>query len=157
MVHEDRFGSPGAPEMVARAFSAALSGTPGPVVIELPQHVLEMEAGLLSARVHGVARAEPSRAAVEQTAALLGEAERPILLIAGECRTAEFRKDLIAVSERWNVPVAVTTKMQDRFPNDHRLWIGHLGFFTSPAHVRLFDRADLIIAVGTRLGELSSL
>jgi acetolactate synthase I/II/III large subunit len=146
-----------APEMMARAFSVALSGTPGPVVIELPQDVLDMEAGLLTARVHGVARAEPSRAAVEQAAALVGEAERPILLIGGECRTAEFRKDLIAVSERWNVPVAVTTKMQDQFPNDHRLWIGHLGFFTSPAHVRLFERADLIVAIGTRLGDLSSL
>jgi acetolactate synthase-1/2/3 large subunit len=142
---------------MARAFSAALSGTPGPVVIELPQDVLELEAGLLSARVHGVARAEPSRAAVEQAAALLGEAERPILLVGGECRTAEFREDLIALSEHWNVPVAVTTKMQDQFPNDHRLWIGHLGFFTSPAHVGLFERSDLIVAIGTRLGELSSL
>jgi acetolactate synthase-1/2/3 large subunit len=87
---------------------------------------------------------------------LLGEAERPILLVGGECRTAEFRADLIAVSERWNVPVAVTTKMQDQFPNDHRLWIGHLGFFTSPSHVGLFERADLIVAIGTRLGDLSS-
>lgn len=146
-----------APEMMARAFSVALSGTPGPVVIELPQDVLEMEAGLLTARVHGVARAEPSRAAVEQAAGLLGKAERPILLIGGECRTEEFRRDLIALSERWNVPVAVTAKMQDQFPNDHRLWIGHLGFFTSPAHVRLLERADLIVAIGTRLGDRSSL
>jgi acetolactate synthase-1/2/3 large subunit len=145
------------PEMMARAFSVALSGTPGPVVIELPQDVLEMEAGLLSASVHGVARAEPSRVAVEQAAALLGKAERPILLVGGECRTAEFREDLIALSERWNVPVAATFKMQDQFPNDHRLWIGQLGFFTSPAHVGLFERADLIVAIGTRLGDLSSL
>jgi acetolactate synthase I/II/III large subunit len=145
------------PEMMARAFSAALSGTPGPVVIELPEDVLEMEAGVLSARVHGVARAEPSRAGVQQAAALLGAAERPILLVGGECRTAEFREDLITLSERWNMPVAVTTKMQDQFPNDHRLWIGHLGFFMSPHHVRLFERADLIFAIGTRLGDLSSL
>ena len=145
------------PEMMARAFSTARSGTPGPVVIELPQDVLEMEANLLAARVHGVARAEPSRAAVEQAAVLLGDAERPILLVGGECRTAEFREDLVALSENWNVPVAVTTKMQDQYPNDHRLWIGHLGFFLSPAHVGLFERADLIVAVGTRLGDLSSL
>src|SRR5260370_2501909 len=144
------------PEMMARAFSVALGGTPGPVVIELPQDVLEMEAGLRSARVHGVARAETSRAAVEQAAALVGEAERPILLVGGQCRTAEFREDLIAVSERWNVPVAATFKMQDQFPNDHRLWIGQLGFFTSPAHVELFERADLIVAIGPRRGDLSA-
>ena len=99
--------------------------------------------------------AEPSRAAVEQAAALVGEAERPILLVGGECRTAEFRKDLITLSERWNILVAATNKMQDQFPNDHRLWIGHLGFFMSPAHVGLFERADLIVAVGTRLGDLA--
>ncbi|MBR1155822.1 thiamine pyrophosphate-dependent enzyme [Bradyrhizobium sp. JYMT SZCCT0428] len=145
------------PEMMARAFSVALGGTPGPVVIELPEDVLEMEAGPLSARVHGVARAEPSRAAVEQATVMLGKAERPILLVGGECRTAEFRKDLIALSEGWNLPVAATNKMQDLFPNDHRLWIGQLGFFTSPAHVALFERADLIVAIGTRLGDLSSL
>jgi acetolactate synthase-1/2/3 large subunit len=145
------------PEMMARAFSVALGGTPGPVVIELPEDVLEMEAGPLSARVHGVARAEPSRAAVEQATVLLGKAERPILLVGGECRTAEFRKDLFALSERWNVPVAATNKMQDLFPNDHRLWIGQLGFFTSPAHVALFEQADLIVAIGTRLGDLSSM
>jgi acetolactate synthase-1/2/3 large subunit len=146
-----------APEMMARAFSAALGGTPGPVVIELPADVLEMDASLLSARVHGVARAEPSRAAVEQTAILVGDAERPILLVGGECRTTEFREDLISLSEQWNVPVAVTSKMQDQYPNDHRLWIGHLGFFMSAAHVGLFEQADLIVAVGTRLGDLSSL
>jgi acetolactate synthase-1/2/3 large subunit len=146
-----------APEMMARAFSVALSGTPGPVVVELPEDVLEVDAGLLSARVHGIARAEPSRTAVEQAAVLLGDAERPILLVGGECRTTEFREDLVALSEHWNVPVAVTTKMQDQYPNDHRLWIGHLGFFMSPAHVGLFERADLIVAVGTRLGDLSSL
>ena len=143
--------------MMARAFPVAPTGTPGTVVIELPADVLEMDAGLLSARVHGVARAEPSRTAVEQAAVLLGDAERPILLIGGECRTTEFREDLIALSEHWNVPVAVTSKMQDQYPNDHRLWIGHLGFFMSPAHVGLFERADLIVAVGTRLGDLSSL
>jgi acetolactate synthase I/II/III large subunit len=145
------------PEMMARAFSVALASTPGPVVIELPADVLEMEAGQVTARVHGVARAEPSRAAVEQAAILLDDAERPILLVGGECRTAEFREDLVALSEQWNVPVAVTAKMQDQYPNDHRLWIGHLGFFMSPAHVRLFERADLIVAIGTRLGDLSSL
>jgi len=66
----------------------------------------------------GVARAELSRAAVEQAAALVGEAERPILLVGGECRTAEFRKDLITLSERWNILVAATNKMQDQFPNE---------------------------------------
>nr|WP_249810216.1 hypothetical protein [Bradyrhizobium sp. 157] len=57
---------------------------------------------------------------------MVSDAERPILLVGGECRTAEFRENLVALSEHWNVPVAVTTKMQDQYPNDRRRWIGTL-------------------------------
>ncbi|WP_247342061.1 MULTISPECIES: thiamine pyrophosphate-dependent enzyme [unclassified Bradyrhizobium] len=84
-------------------------------------------------------------------------AERPILLVGGECRTASFRQDLIAFSEKWNVPVVTMNKMQDQFPNSHPLWAGQFGFFTSQPHVKLLERADLVVAVGTRLGDLSSL
>ena len=146
-----------APEILARAFAAALSGTPGPVAVELPEDVLEMAADSLEARCHSVAHPEPSLAAAERAAGLIGAAKRPVLLIGGECRSEAFREDLLALSERWNVPVAVAAKMQDQFPNDHTLWIGQLGFFISPAQVALFDQADLFVALGTRLGELSSL
>jgi acetolactate synthase I/II/III large subunit len=145
------------PEMMARAFSAAHTGTPGPVAVELPEDLLAESADALAVRIHGVAHPEAGIAAVKKAGALLAAAERPIILIGGECRSEEFRKDVVALSEKWNVPVAVTNKMQDQFPNDHDHWIGQLGFFTSPAHVKIFDRADLIMAIGTRLGDLSSL
>jgi acetolactate synthase-1/2/3 large subunit len=145
------------PEMMARAFSAAHTGTPGPVAIELPEDLLAETADTLAVRIHGVARPEAGIAAVKRAGELLAAAERPIVLIGGECRSEEFRKDLVALSEKWNVPVAVTNKMQDQFPNDHDHWIGQLGFFTSPAHVKIFERSDLIVAIGTRLGDLSSL
>jgi len=145
------------PEMMARAFSAAHTGTPGPVAVELPEDLLAEAADDLAVRTHGVAQPEASAAAVKKAGALLAAAERPIVLVGGECRSEEFRNDLVALSEKWNVPVAVTNKMQDQFPNDHLHWIGQLGFFTSPAHIKIFERADLIIAIGTRLGDLSSL
>lgn len=145
------------PEMMARAFSVAHAGTPGPVTIELPEDLLAEAADALTARTNGMAYPQASTAAVEKAGAMLALAERPILLVGGECRSTAFREDLVTLSEKWNVPVAVTNKMQDQFPNDHEHWIGQLGFFTSPAHAKLFDRADLIIAVGTRLGDLSSL
>jgi acetolactate synthase I/II/III large subunit len=145
------------PEMMARAFSTAQSGTPGPVVVELPEDLLVEAADTLAVRVHGVAQPGAAVAAVQKAAALLGEAERPIVLIGGECRSEQFRRNVVALSEKWNVPVAVTNKMQDQFPNDHKQWVGQLGFFTAPAHVKLFGQADLIVAIGTRLGELSSL
>lgn len=145
------------PEMMARAFAAAQSGTPGPVAIELPEDLLADVADGLAVRTHGLVQSEPGEGAIQKVGAMLAASERPILLVGGECRTAQFRNDMIALSEKWNVPVAVAAKMQDQFPNDQPLWAGQLGFFTSPAHVKLFERADLIIAVGTRLGDLSSL
>lgn len=57
----------------------------------------------------------------------------------------------------WDVPVALTNKNQDQFSNLDPHWIGQLGFFASPAHVALFSEADLLIAVGSRLGDVSSL
>jgi acetolactate synthase-1/2/3 large subunit len=146
-----------APEMMARAFSAAHAGTPGPVAVELPEDLLSDAADGLSARINGPARPEPSAAAIEKAATILSASKRPILLVGGECRTSSFRDDLVMFCEKWNVPVVVANKMQDQFPNGHRLWAGQLGFFTSPAHVKLLENADLIVAVGTRLGDLTSL
>ncbi|MCK1549643.1 decarboxylase [Bradyrhizobium sp. 177] len=145
------------PEMMARAFAVAHAGTPGPVAVELPEDLLEDPAEGIVATANGAVRPEPGAAAIEQARAALTASERPILLVGGECRTASFRQDLIAFSEKWNVPVVTMNKMQDQFPNSHPLWAGQFGFFTSQPHVKLLERADLVVAVGTRLGDLSSL
>ncbi|RYF37179.1 MAG: decarboxylase, partial [Comamonadaceae bacterium] len=58
---------------------------------------------------------------------------------------------------QWNVPVALTNKNQDQFPNEHPLFVGQLSFFASPAHLSLVKDADLIVAVGSRMGDVSSL
>lgn len=145
------------PEMMARAFAVAHTGTPGPVAVELPEDLLEEAAEGLSIRTNGLARPEPGGAAIEKAAAALTAAERPILLVGGECRTASFREDLVTFSEKWSVPVVTMNKMQDQFPNAHPLWAGQFGFFPSQPHVKLLERSDLIVAVGTRLGDLSSL
>ncbi len=146
-----------APEMIARAFAAAHAGTPGPVAVELPEDLLADAAEGLAARTNGPARPEAGAATIEKVAAAMTASEKPILLVGGECRTALFREDLVAFSEKWNVPVVTMNKMQDQFPNAHPLWAGQFGFFTSQAHVKLLKGADLIVAVGTRLGDLSSL
>jgi acetolactate synthase-1/2/3 large subunit len=145
------------PEMMARAFAVAHAGTPGPVAVELPEDLLEEAAEGFTVRTNGLARPEPSVAVIKKATAALTAAERPILLIGGECRTAPFREQLVTFAERWNVPVVTLNKMQDQFPNAHPLWAGQFGFFPSQPHVKLLERSDLVVAVGTRLGDLSSL
>lgn len=146
-----------ASEIMARAFAAAMTGTPGPVVVELPEDVLEQSAGNFRCRVHGIGIAAAAADDVSEAARLLSFARRPVLIVGGECRTEGFRHDLRRLSDMRRLPVAATNKNQDQFPNDHPHWVGQLGFFGAPAHLRFLERADLVLAVGTRLGDVSSL
>lgn len=146
-----------AAEVVARAFAIASSGTPGPVVVELPEDVLSQPAAEGTARVHGVARPSCSPDDAAECATLMSLAQRPVLLVGSECRTDEFRADLLKLSELWNLPVIASNKCQDQFPNEHSNWVGQMGFFPNPAQVELFKQVDLIVALGTRLGDVSSL
>lgn len=146
-----------AAEVVARAFAIASSGTPGPVVVELPEDVLSHPAAEGAARVHGVARPSCSPDDAAECARLMSLAQRPVLLVGSECRTDEFRADLLKLSELWNLPVIAANKCQDQFPNEHSNWVGQMGFFPNPAQVELFKQVDLIVALGTRLGDVSSL
>jgi acetolactate synthase-1/2/3 large subunit len=146
-----------AAEVMARAFAAARSGSPGPVAVELPEDVLTHLVERHPPRVHGVGSPQATSDEVARAFGMLETAERPLMIVGGECRTDPFRADLAALAEQWKVPIAVTNKNQDQFSNLDPLWVGQLGFFTSPAHTALFEEADLIIAVGSRLGDVSSL
>ncbi|OWT66374.1 thiamine pyrophosphate-dependent enzyme [Candidimonas nitroreducens] len=146
-----------APEIMARAFAAASSGTPGPVIVELPEDVLTEPAEAQPARVHGVALAQARIEDAARVYELLAKASRPILIVGGECRSDEFRKDLQALVDQWDIPIALTNKNQDQFSNSDPHWLGQLSFFTSPAHTSLFSEADLLISIGSRMGDLSSL
>ena len=146
-----------AAEVMARAFAAATSGTPGPVAVELPEDVLTQLVEQRPARLNGVARAEASAEDAARVQRLLAHARRPIMIVGGECRSDEFRADLCRLASQWNIPVAVTNKNQDQFDNRDPKWVGQLGFFTSTAHASLFAEADLLIALGSRMGDVSSL
>lgn len=146
-----------AAEIMARACAVSQSGTPGPVIVEMPEDVLTLVADPTYVPVFGVAAPETSRETAEQAAAMMAEAKCPLLIVGTESVSAEFRANLLRLSEAWDIPVLVTNKNQDIFPNDHPHWAGQLGFFPSPVHASLCEQSDLIIAVGTRLGETSSL
>jgi acetolactate synthase-1/2/3 large subunit len=146
------------PETVARAFVEALAPTPGPVVVVLPEDMLEDRAAAPVVEPLGVPRAGPaSDADIDEIAALLAEAERPLLIAGGGALgTVRGRGALLAVSEAQSLPVALTFKRQDYFPNAHPNYAGHLGFKIPRAAVERYLEADLILAVGTRLGEAST-
>jgi len=144
-------------QIMARAFAVAESGTPGPVVVELPEDVLTEVVTRSVVQVHGQARPQAHVDDVAHAHALIAAAHRPLLIVGGECRSDAFRQALQALVDLWNIPVAVTNKNQDQFANADARWVGQLGFFAAPAHTALFGEADLLIALGSRMGDVSSL
>jgi acetolactate synthase-1/2/3 large subunit len=146
------------PEIVARAFVEAQAPTPGPVVVVLPEDMLEDIAEAPVIEPLRVPQAGlPSAADIAEIAGLIAGSERPLLIAGGGgLGTARGRQALLAASEAHGLPVALTFKRQDYFPNTHPNYAGHLGFKIARAAVARYLEADLMLAVGTRLGEAST-
>ncbi len=145
------------PEVMARAFSVAMSGTPGPVVISLPEDILPIELPDVKARASAVATSAPTPRAMQQVLELLAKAERPLLLAGGDFATDEQRAALRAAAEKHNIPVVIGFRRHGVFSSDHPLYAGDIGTGTSAAQVKAFEQADLLMAIGTRLSDWGTL
>ena len=139
-------------EFIARAVHEATAGTPGPVVVSVPEDVFEerTQAPIVAARrAQAIA---PAQMDIRTLAEMVARSERPIVLAGGDCEPHSARADLLTFSESWSLPVAATNKRQCVFPNDHDNWIGHIGFIVPPPLANVLVEADLVIGLGTRLG-----
>ena len=141
---------------VVQAFRTSLEGTPGPVVVAIPEDVFEEEVGTEAPDPTPIETRSPPPDAVADVARRLRAAQRPLLLIGGGARSAAGRAALANCVERWQVPVATSYKHQDLFDNEHPCFAGHLGFGLPPEAWRHLTEADLIVAVGTRLNEITT-
>jgi acetolactate synthase-1/2/3 large subunit len=144
------------PEYVARAFNVAMSGRPGPVVLALPEDMLcELAETLDRPRVDPVVQAtHPDQMA--NLAARLAAAKAPIAIIGGAGWTPEAARDFQSFAERWGLPVAAGFRRQDAISNSSPVWAGNLGYGPSPKLVARIKAADLVLAVGARLGEATT-
>ena len=144
------------PEYVSRAFHTALQGRPGPVVLVLPEDVLgaPTAAPLLP-------RAEPAEAwpapdALRELRAMLLAAERPFVIAGGSGWDAAACAALQRFAENWQLPVGCAFRFQDLFDNRHANYAGDVGIGINPALAQRVAEADLVIAVGARLGEMTT-
>ena len=144
------------PEYVARAFNVAMSGRPGPVVLALPEDMLcELAEALDRPRVDPVVQAtHPGQMA--DLADRLAAAKAPIAIIGGAGWTAAAARDFQSFAESWGLPVAAGFRRQDAIPNSSPVWAGNLGYGPSPKLVARIKAADLVLAVGARLGEATT-
>ena len=146
-----------AAELVASAFATALSGRPGPVVVVLPEDLLDHDANTPAAiRMIEAPEAAPDPTAMAELVHMLDVAERPILWIGGPGWTDEDCAHIQHFAEDARIPVVTAWRRKDRFDNGHPKYAGELGLGSNPKLIERLKSADLVIAIGTRLGEVTS-
>ena len=144
------------PEYVAHAFHTAMQGRPGPVVLVLPEDMLtKMTAAPVLPRIRP-AQAWPAPQALEELRERLLAAQRPIVIAGGGGWTSESCTALQSFAEAWQLPVACAFRFQDLFDNRHPLYAGDVGIGINPKLAARIEAADLVIAVGPRLGEMTT-
>lgn len=142
------------PEHVARAYSAALSGRPGPVVLSLPEDVLAAEADVADGAHVEPEQSAPRTADLARLAELLAAAERPLVVVGEGGWTAQTGDDVLAFCEASELPVACAFRCQDFVDNRSPSYAGVLGVAMDEALAARLADADLVLAVGGRLGEV---
>ncbi len=144
------------PEYIARAFHTALQGRPGPVVLALPEDMLTtLTSAAVLPRVEPV-RAWPAPGGLRDLRAMLMAAQRPLVIAGGSGWDAESASALQRFAENWQLPVACGWRFQDTFDNRHALYAGDVGIGINPKLAARVREADLVIALGIRLGEMTT-
>ena len=145
------------PEILSRAWTTALSGRPGPVVVALPEDMLSgpCDAPALSGPVPLHAPA-PAPEALAEAQAMLEGAERPLILFAGANWGEGGRAALHAFAEGSGIPVIAGFRFQDGFDNFSGVYAGEAGVGMPPHVRRLVREADVILALNVRFGEMTT-
>ncbi len=144
------------PEYIARAFQTATSGRPGPVVLALPEDMLIETAQVPDTRCYQPVQAAPAASQIETLRSMLAESKRPIVLLGGGTWTAQACADLQTFAEANALPVACTFRFQDLLDNAHPHYVGDVGIGINPKLAARVKESDLIIAIGPRLGEMTT-
>jgi len=144
------------PELVSRAFHAATSGRPGPVVVALPEDMLTEYATVADAPRYETPDTTPSPVQLADLAQRLGQAKRPVAILGGARWSAQAVADFADFAQRHALPVAVEFRRQMLFPTTHPNFIGDVGLGGNPVLMTALREADLILLVGGRLSEVAS-
>ena len=152
------------PEYVARAFATAMNGRPGPVVLVLPEDMLVQPVlphPLTGALPQALARIEAVQAwsdpgALRHLRELLLQSERPLVIAGGGGWTVQAAQALQRFAENWRLPVGNAFRFQDTFDNHHPLYAGDVGIGINPKLAARVRDSDLVIAIGPRLGEMTT-
>ncbi|WGS49838.1 thiamine pyrophosphate-binding protein [Paraburkholderia sp. D15] len=145
------------PEYLSHAFHTATSGRPGPVVLSLPEDVLSDACDAVAgAPAYQRVAASPSTVQIERLRQLLEGAKRPMVIAGGSGWSAEACANFQRFIEAWQLPVGLAFRFQDTLDNEHPNYAGDVGLGINPALAQRIRDADLLLAIGPRLGEATT-
>jgi acetolactate synthase-1/2/3 large subunit/sulfoacetaldehyde acetyltransferase len=148
------------PELLRSALRAAMSGRRGPVFVEIPREILNERlsgaAALAPERYRATHPRPPHPDAIRSAAELLRDAERPLLLVGGGATWAGANELVAGLSEQYRVPMITAYGRNDAVPSAHPLYLGPLGRAGAPEAAAACRRADVLVAVGSRLGQFTT-
>lgn len=144
------------PEYVARAFSVAVSGRPGPVVLALPEDMLSARVDPPAIRAPLVELAPPHAGTAEDVLDWLSRAERPLVVVGGPHWSPDAAQDLATFAETQGLPVALGFRRQDYLDNRHPCYAGDLNVGMNPALADRVRSADALLVIGSRLGDIET-
>jgi acetolactate synthase-1/2/3 large subunit len=144
------------PEYVSRALHIATHGRPGPVVLCVPEDVLEATSTIADFPAFKPAPASPSHADMAKVGELLKEAERPLVIVGGSGWTVEASRQVTRFCVENNLPVAAGFRSQDIVDNRLDQYVGDLSLGGNPALVERVMAADLLLVIGDRLSEITT-
>lgn len=149
--HVDRI-----PEIVSRAFATAQRGRPGPVVVALPEDVLAARSSVSPGRRVRVPEPGPTDAALAELTQLVESAHRPLILLGGRGWGTQVSADVQRFAEENSIAVATVFRHHDVIDNSSLSYVGDVGVGML-AHVRrMITESDLVIAIGSRFGEIAT-
>jgi len=142
-------------DIIPKAFRIALSGRPGPVLIDIPRDVQTQVTEIDTFPEPGAAEPSPApdRASLEKAARMINAAQRPILYIGGGIIHSNAADSVKLLAENARIPVAMSLNGLCAMPTDHALALGMLGMHGAPYTNLAFEECDLIIAAGTRFDD----
>jgi acetolactate synthase-1/2/3 large subunit len=143
-------------ETLLRAIQTATAGTPGPVVIAVPEDVLTAEVEAPSVAPQAPIHAAPRADDIAKLRSLITGAARPLVLAGRSLDRPGGREALRNFLEQWELPAVVSFRSQDLFPNAHRLYAGDMGLANPADQMAVLRRADLLIVLGARITDITS-
>ena len=144
------------PELLARAFHVATSGRPGPVVLALPEDMLVSEADVRDAAPYTPAQPQPTDRDLARIREALSAAQRPLVIVGGSPWNDEAHDALTAWAETNRIPVASGWRCEAHVDNTSSVYAGHLGLGPDPRLAQRARDADVLLALGTRLGDIET-